>query len=47
MDDSDLSYDEMRARRSLIRLCVEIARDYADELDKELPRRSEFEGDAQ
>lgn len=34
MSDSDLSCDEAFARRRLIKLCSEIAREYEDELEE-------------
>ncbi len=43
MDDGDLSFDEARARRRLIELCVRIADDYRDDLDEDLPSRAEYE----
>jgi len=33
MDELDLSDDESRARKRLIKVCKEIADDYADELE--------------
>lgn len=33
MDDKDVSDEEYRERQRLIRLCVQIADDYADELE--------------
>jgi hypothetical protein len=43
MDDSDLSYDELIARRGLIKLAVEIADNYRDEIEDHLPTRAEYE----
>ena len=33
MDDMDLNDTETRARRSLIKVCIEIADDYRDEVE--------------
>lgn len=42
-NDSDLSYNEAMARSRLIKLCVQIADDYRDELDEPLPTREQYE----
>jgi len=39
MDEDDLSFDERRARWSLIRLCRDIANDYGHEADEPRPKR--------
>lgn len=44
MNEGDLSYDEARARRSLITLCVRIAENYGDEIEEPFPSRAEYEG---
>jgi hypothetical protein len=41
MDDGGLSYDEVRARRRLIKLCIRIADEYGFEIDEPLPSRAE------
>jgi len=33
MDDGDLSPEEKRARKRLIKICCQIASDYSDEID--------------
>jgi len=43
MNDSDLSYEEARARRFLIKLCVRIADNYRGEIDEPLPSRADYE----
>lgn len=42
-DDWDLSYDEYRARRALIKLCVEIAEEWFHELEEPLVPRDRYE----
>lgn len=43
MDDLELSYEEARARYRLIKICVEIASDWAHELEEKFPTRDEYE----
>ena len=43
MDDRDLSYDEVRARYRLIKLCAAIAESYLHETEEKMPTREQVE----
>lgn len=46
LNDRDLSYDEVRSRYRLIKLCAEIAEEYLCETEDKLPTREQFENGA-